>query len=131
MASRGRPSAVAIQAAVLLALGAVLWYAASNAIANLTRLGINTGFDFLRRPSGFAISQTLIPYSESSPYVAALAVAALNTVVLAAVSIVAATPIGFAIGLGRRSANGLVRGVSTGYVELPQPICQQCFVFSR
>jgi len=121
--------AVAIQAAVLIVLGAVVWLAASNAVANLTRLGINTGFGFLWRPAGFAISQTLIPYSESSPYLAALAVAALNTVVLAGVSIAVATPVGFAIGLGRRSANGLVRGVTTGYVELLRngPLLLQLF----
>jgi general L-amino acid transport system permease protein len=129
MTSRPSTAAVAIQAAVLIALGAVLWFAASNAVANLTRLGINTGIGFLWRPAGFAISQTLIPYSESSTYLAALAVAALNTILLAAVSIVLATPIGFMIGLGRRSANGLLRGVSTGYVELLRniPLLLQLF----
>ena len=129
MTSRPSAAAVAIQAAVLILLGAVLWFAASNAVANLTRLGINTGLGFLWRPAGFAISQTLIPYSESSTYLAALAVAALNTVLLAAVSIALATPIGFMIGLGRRSANGLLRGVSTGYVELLRnvPLLLQLF----
>ncbi|HYC13891.1 MAG TPA: ABC transporter permease subunit, partial [Stellaceae bacterium] len=129
MTSRRNTGALAIQAAVLIVLGAVLWFAASNAIANLTRLGINTGFGFLRRPAGFAISQTLIPYSESSTYLTALAVAALNTVLLAALSIALATPIGFMIGLGRRSANGLLRSVSTGYVELLRnvPLLLQLF----
>ncbi|HMK67419.1 MAG TPA: ABC transporter permease subunit, partial [Stellaceae bacterium] len=129
MTSRRNTGALAIQAAVLIVLGALLWFAANNAIANLTRLGINTGFGFLRRPAGFAISQTLIPYSESSTYLTALAVAALNTVLLAALSIALATPIGFMIGLGRRSPNGLLRSVSTGYVELLRnvPLLLQLF----
>ena len=127
--TRRRIGAAAIQAAVLIAVGAVLWLAATNAASNLSRLGINTGFAFLWRPAGFAISQTLIPYSESSPYLTALAVSALNTVVLAVVSVLVATPIGFAIGLGRRSANGLVRGASTAYVEFLRniPLLLQMF----
>jgi general L-amino acid transport system permease protein len=127
--TRRRIAAVAVQAIALLAVAAVIWAAAANAAANLARLGINTGFAFLWRPAGFAISQTLIPYSESSTYLRALEVSALNTLVLALVAVVVATPVGFAVGLGRRSANGLVRAVATGYVEFLRnmPLLLQLF----
>jgi ABC-type amino acid transport system permease subunit len=40
---------------------AVAWAAAENALANLARLKIKTGFGFLERPAGFAIAQRLSP----------------------------------------------------------------------
>jgi len=117
------------QAAVLAAIALVVWIAVSNATANLGRLGINTGFEFLGRPAGFAIAQHLIDYSESSTYLRALEVAVLNTVMLALVAIAAATPLGFALGLARRSSNGLLRALAMGYVELLRnvPLLLQLF----
>jgi general L-amino acid transport system permease protein len=116
--NRRRLAAGAVQAAVLAAVGLVAWLAAGNLSANLARLGVNTGFGFLGRPAGFAISQRLVDYSESSTYLRALEVAVLNTLLLAAVSIVLSTPLGFALGLARRSSNGLLSTLATGYVEL-------------
>ena len=112
-----RAGAVAIQALVLAGLGALAWGAAANAIANLARLNINTGFDFLARPAGFAIAQHIIAYSEASSYFRAFLVALLNTLVLAAVSIAIATPLGFLIGIARRAPNPLVAGFAGGFVE--------------
>lgn len=112
-----RIGAASIQLSVLAAIGALIWLATGNVIANAHRLGIGTGFGFLRHRAGFAIEQHLIPYSEDSTYLRAFEVAVLNTLVLALVSLVIATIIGFAVGLGRRSSNGLVNGVATGYVE--------------
>ena len=40
------------QAAVLGAAALIVWFAARNAVMNLGRLGINTGFGFLDRPAG-------------------------------------------------------------------------------
>jgi len=112
-----RLAALAIQALIAAAVIAVLWAAAENALANLARLKIKTGFEFLERPAGFAIAQRLIPYSESSSYFAAFVTALLNTLVLALVAILVATPLGFAVGVARRASNQLVAGVATAYVE--------------
>jgi general L-amino acid transport system permease protein len=122
-------AAGAVQVLVLAAAAVVVWLAAGNAAANLGRLGVNTGFGFLGRPAGFAISQHLVDYSESSTYLRALEVAVLNTLVLAAVSIVLATPLGFLLGLARRSSNGSIRALATGYVELIRnlPLLLQLF----
>ncbi|HEY7609221.1 MAG TPA: ABC transporter permease subunit [Alphaproteobacteria bacterium] len=112
-----RLGALSIQALIAAAVLAVVWAAAENALANLARLKIKTGFEFLERPAGFAIAQRLIPYSESSSYFAAFLTALLNTLVLAAVAILIATPLGFAIGVARRAPNQLLAGVATAYVE--------------
>ena len=127
--TRRRLVAVAAQAAVLAAVAVVAWLAVGNLAANLGRLGVNTGFGFLGRPAGFAISQHLVDYSESSTYLRALEVAVLNTLLLAAVSIALATPLGFALGLARRSSNGLVSALAAGYVELLRnlPLLLQLF----
>ena len=117
------------QAAVLGAAALIVWFAARNAVMNLGRLGINTGFGFLDRPAGFAISQHLVDYDESSTYLRALEAAILNTCVLALVAIAGSTVIGFAIGIARRSSNGLLRALATGYVELLRnvPLLLQLF----
>ena len=112
-----RLGALFIQALIAAAVLAVAWGAAENALANLARLRINTGFGFLERPAGFAIAQHLVPYSEASTYLAAFVVALLNTLVLALVAILIATPLGFLIGVARRSSNQLVAGVATAYIE--------------
>ena len=127
--TRRRIAAAAAQTAVLAAIAVVAWLAAGNLAANLGRLGVNTGFGFLGRPAGFAISQRLVDYSESSTYLRALEVAVLNTLLLAAVSIVLATPLGFALGLARRSSNGLLSALAAGYVELLRnlPLLLQLF----
>ncbi|HKX07169.1 MAG TPA: ABC transporter permease subunit [Stellaceae bacterium] len=127
--TRRRLAAGAVQAAVLAAVALVAWLAAGNLSANLGRLGVNTGFGFLGRPAGFAISQHLVDYSESSTYFQALEVAVLNTLLLAVVSIVLATPLGFALGLARRSSNGLLSALAGGYVELLRnlPLLLQLF----
>ena len=127
--TRRRLAAGAVQAAVLAAVALVAWLAAGNLSANLGRLGVNTGFGFLGRPAGFAISQHLVDYSESSTYFQAHEVAVLNTLLLAVVSIVLATPLGFALGLARRSSNGLLSALAGGYVELLRnlPLLLQLF----
>ncbi len=112
-----RLAALAVQALIAAAVLAVAWFAVENALANLARLKIKTGFEFLERPAGFAIAQRLIPYSESSTYFAAFLAALLNTLVLALVAIAVATPLGFALGIARRASNQLVAGAATAYVE--------------
>ncbi len=127
--TRRRFGAVAAQALVLAGVAALLGLAAHNAALNLARLGIKTGFGFLWRPAGFAIGQSLIPYSEGSRYLDAFLVALVNTLVLAAVAIALATPIGFLVGIARRSSNGLVAGIAAAYVEVLRnlPLLLQLF----
>ena len=126
---RGEWRSIALQAAAILVCLGLTAYVASNVIANLRRLGVTTGFHFLQRPAGFDIAQSLIDFHERSTYLAAFVVALLNTVILTAVCIVAATVLGFAIGLARLSSNRLVSGVATIYVEMVRniPLLLQIF----
>jgi general L-amino acid transport system permease protein len=112
-----RVRSIAIQAAFAAVLVAGVAFIADNTIANLQRLNVNVGFRFLWQPAGFAINQALIPYSEASSYFAAFVVALLNTLVLSVAGIVAATVVGFVIGIARLSGNWLVAKLAAVYVE--------------
>jgi general L-amino acid transport system permease protein len=106
-----------------LALAAIvlflLYGAIHNAIVNLQRAHIASGFGFWKNIAGFDISQTLIPYSSStSTYGQAFWVGLLNTLLVAALGIVLATILGFTVGICRLSRNWLISRVATGYVEL-------------
>lgn len=107
-----------IQAALL---AAVFWLGAaiiSNTAQNLERFNFRFDLGFLQRPAGFSIIQTLIPYSEASSYGRVFLVGLLNTLVAAALGILFATSIGFALGAARLSGNPLVRGLAVAYVGL-------------
>ena len=90
-----------------------------NMFANLRAQHIASGFDFLGYTSGFSISQSLIPYSQSvSTYGTVYLVGLVNTLLVSVVGVVFATILGFIIGISRLSTNFVVRGVSTVYVEI-------------
>src|ERR1700688_981529 len=102
---------------VLVALA--VYVAASNAITNLARAHIASGFGFWHNTAGFDISQTLIQYSsEASTYGRAFWVGLLNTLLVAGLGIVFATVLGFTIGIARLSNNWLLAKMAAGYVEL-------------
>ena len=102
-------------------LVAVLWgcyQLGLNVSSNLETQRIATGFGFLGQPAGFAINQTLIPYSETNTYGRVFLVGLLNTLLVAVIGVVFATLIGFVVGIARLSPNWLVARLATGYVEL-------------
>jgi len=103
----------------LCAVVAFLVYgAASNAIENLTRAHIASGFGFWNQTAGFDISQTLIEYSaRASTYGRAFWVGLLNTLLVAGIGIIFATIFGFVIGISRLSRNWLLSKVAGCYVE--------------
>jgi len=103
----------------LCAVVAFLVYgAASNAIENLTRAHIASGFGFWNQTAGFDISQTLIEYSaRASTYGRAFWVGLLNTLLVAGIGIIFATILGFVIGISRLSRNWLLAKVAGCYVE--------------
>ena len=104
---------------VLCAIIVFLAYSAvNNAVENLAKAKIASGFGFWEGTAGFDISQTLIPYSTTSTYGQAFWVGLLNTLLVAALGVVLATILGFIVGIARLSKNWLVSRVATGYVEL-------------
>jgi general L-amino acid transport system permease protein len=109
---------VLIQILLLLLFVGIGYEIYANARANLQAQRIASGFGFLSNTAGFAVSQTLIPYSESDTYSRVFLVGLINTLVVSAIGIVLASAIGLTVALGRLSPNWLLSKVSTGYVEL-------------
>jgi general L-amino acid transport system permease protein len=116
-ARRERLRAAAIQGLVLAAVAVVAAWFVDNALDNLAERGIASGFGFLDSTAGFAIVVHLIDYSELSTYGRAFLVGLINTLVVSAVGIMAATVIGVLVGVARLSDNWLVGRLATVYVE--------------
>ena len=109
---------IAYQVALCAVIGFLVYAAARNAIANLERAHIASGFGFWNTTAGFDISQALIQFdSQTSSYGRAFWVGLLNTLLVAGIGIVIATILGFIIGIARLSKNWLVAKVASGYVE--------------
>ena len=106
------------QLVVVAIVAAVGFWVVSATQANLDRLGVESGIDFLWRRAGFEISQSLIPFDANSTFARAFVVALLNTLVLALVAIVCSSVLGLVIGVSRLSSNWLVARLATAYVEL-------------
>ncbi|HEV7912793.1 MAG TPA: ABC transporter permease subunit [Albitalea sp.] len=117
---RARPPllAWAFQLALLVALAALIAWLFSNTLEHLRARGIRAGFDFLAQPAGFEIGESWLSFESAQPFWRAFLVGLLNTVRVALPGIVLATVLGTLLGLGRLSRNLLLRGLSTGYVEL-------------
>lgn len=94
-----------------------LWTLYQNTIINMERRGITTGFAFLGSPAGFGIVMSLIPYDETMSYGRTFYVGLLNTLLVSSLGIVAATILGFVIGIGRLSKNWLVSTLSAIFVD--------------
>lgn len=113
-----RVRSIAYQLALCVAIAFLVYGAASNAIENLARAKIASGFGFWNNTAGFDISQTLISYSNVSTYGRAFWVGLLNTLLVAGIGIVFATILGFMVGIARLSKNWLVAKAASAYVEV-------------
>jgi general L-amino acid transport system permease protein len=109
---------IAYQAVLCIVIAFLTWSAVSNAVDNLARAKIASGFGFWDNTAGFDISQTLIAYSTTSTYGRAFWVGLINTLLVAGIGIVLATILGFIVGIARLSKNWLVSKVAGCYVEI-------------
>ncbi len=117
VARKPRLGAVLLQALVIGAVLALGVYLVRNALANMERAGIATGYSYLGREAAFEIGQSLVPYAPSDSYGWALVVGLLNTLLVAALGIVLATVLGTAVGIARLARNWLLRKLALVYVE--------------
>jgi general L-amino acid transport system permease protein len=106
------------QIVAIALIGLLLWFLAHNTVTNMRVRGIQSGFDFLTQPAGFAIGESLFNFDSGSPYWRAFITGILNTLRVALVGIILTTLLGTLIGVGRFSRNALVRGLCTSYIEL-------------
>jgi len=122
LAAQGGVPGLLAQAALLAAVAAAGLWLAANARANVPAFG----FGFLSDPAGFDIPQTLVPYDPLSSHGRVFVVGALNTLLVAALGIAAATLAGLVFGVLRLSGNFLARTLAAVYVEVarntPLPI---------
>jgi general L-amino acid transport system permease protein len=113
-----RVRTIAYQTLLCAVIAFLAWSAVDNAIENLRRAHIASGFGFWRFTSGFDISQSLIDYTSTSTYGRAFWVGLLNTLLVAGIGIALATILGFLAGIARLSKNWLLAHLAGGYVEL-------------
>jgi general L-amino acid transport system permease protein len=107
------------QSLLVIGVGFLFYVAATNAIENLQRAKIASGFQFLSTTAGFDISQTLFTFTAAgSSYGDAFLIGLLNTLIVSAIGIVLATLLGFVMGIARLSTNWVVSKVAMVYVEL-------------
>src|SRR6266849_6779628 len=109
---------IAYQAVLCGVIAFLAWSAVANAIDNLRRAKIASGFEFWDYTSGFDISQTLIDYSSTATYGRAFWVGLLNTLLVAGLGVVLATILGFLVGIARLSKNWLLARMAGFYVEI-------------
>jgi general L-amino acid transport system permease protein len=122
---------VVYQVLAIVLLAAAAGVLLHNTLENMRSRGIQSGFDFVGQPAGFAIGESLIPFDAAQSYGRAYLVGFINTLRVALVGIVAATVIGTLVGIGRLSRNPLVRALCGGYVELTRnvPLLLQLFMW--
>ena len=106
------------QVALLAIIGVAVYLIAVTTQQNLAHLGVDSSIDFLWKRAGFEIGQKLIAFDANSTIARAFVVALLNTLLLAAVSIICASILGLAIGIARLSDNWLVSRLAAGYIEI-------------
>jgi general L-amino acid transport system permease protein len=106
-----------IQIVLMVSLIAIILFFVINAINNLEKVGLASGYGFLSDTASFDINQRLIDYSSTSTYGRAIMVGGLNTILIAFLGIITATLIGFVCGVLRLSDNFLIRTTIGAYVE--------------
>ena len=105
----------------VILIGAILLFAGfliSNTLNNLEQRGITTGFDFLGQKAGFGVPLSLVEFNESSTYGQTFFVGLANTLLVSVLGIIAATILGFIMGVARLSDNWLIAKLSTVYIEV-------------
>ena len=119
------------QVVAVLLLAAAAAYLMSNTLTNMRARGIQSGFDFISQPAGFAIGESIIPFDSAESYGKAYLVGLSNTLRVALVGIVLATVLGTLVGVGRLSRNLLVRSLCGAYVETTRniPLLLQLFIW--
>ena len=120
------------QVAGALALVAVLVLLGTTLRDNLARLNLTTGFEFLLRPAGMRMGESVVPFGPSDSFAWAMFAAVVNTVRVSAAAIVLVTVLGTAVGVARLSPNPLLRTITASYVELFRntPLLLQILVWS-
>jgi general L-amino acid transport system permease protein len=122
---------IVYQVIALVAVVAIGAYLVHNTLTNMRARGIQSGFDFITQPAGFAIGESLFPFDSSETYGKAFLIGLSNTLRVALVGIVLSTLLGTLIGVGKLSKNFLIRTLCSTYVEIFRnvPLLLQLFIW--
>ena len=125
---------VVLQITMLLIVLFGFYWLINNTLTNLDAQGKSLGFNFLSSTAGFQISQTfgtwLFDYEVGkSTYWEVYFIGIANTFLVAILGIVAATVLGFTMGVMRLSSNIVFKSFATTYIELLRniPLLLQLF----
>jgi general L-amino acid transport system permease protein len=100
-------------------VGWIGWYLFSTTTHNLEVRGMKSGFGFLGVEAGFDVDLKLIDYTVGvGTYGDIFLIGILNTLFISGLAIVAATILGFSVGILRLSSNWLVAKVALAFVEI-------------
>lgn len=105
------------QAVAALLILLLIAFLIGNLIRNLTAAGLLLTWRWLGQPSGFDISETLLPFDAGLPYWRALAAGLVNTLRAVLTGLVGATVLGTLVGMASFSRNGLLKRLAVVYVE--------------
>ncbi|AOY87321.1 amino acid ABC transporter permease [Marinobacter salinus] len=105
------------------------WTLVDNTLSNMESRGISTGFGFLNESAGFGIIMHLVPYDATMSYGRTFWVGLTNTLLVSVMGVVAATILGFILGVARLSSNWLVAKIALVYIEVIRniPLLLQIF----
>jgi general L-amino acid transport system permease protein len=106
------------QVLAVAAVALLAWWLANATSSNMRLRGIQGGFGFLLDPAGFDIAEGWLPYQATDPYWRAFLAGIANTLKVALAGIAICTLLGTLLGVGRFSANAIVRALCYGYVEV-------------
>ena len=125
---------IILQTSMLLLVLCGFYWLINNTLINLETQGKSLGFNFLSSTAGFQISQTfgtwLFDYEVGkSTYWEVYFIGIANTFLVAILGIVAATVLGFTMGIMRLSGNIVFKSFATTYVEILRnvPLLLQLF----
>ncbi len=125
---------ITFQVLLLAAIFLGFWWIIDNTITNLAGQGKSSGFNFLTEKAGFQISPTfgtwLFDYEiGKSTYLDIYWIGIANTFVIAIFGTIAATILGFMLGIMRLSKNFVFKAFSTVWVEVGRniPLLVQLF----
>jgi len=117
MIHRPSPRARLGQWLLLAGVAAAGWYLVTTAGDNLARRHTSFGFGFLADGGNFDIPFHLLSWAVGDSYAWALLVCTANTLLVSAMSIVAASLLGLVVGVMRLSTNWLVRNLALWFIE--------------
>jgi His/Glu/Gln/Arg/opine family amino acid ABC transporter permease subunit len=108
----------ALQTIFLVVLALLIGGAIYEGRQNLATQGVNSGFAFLTRATGFDVGFKLIDYTPYSSYGRLIVVGLLNTLFLGVLGIVLANVVGLVVAILRTARNETFNVVGTVYIEI-------------